>query len=76
MEPGVYARGVEEGVGQIGGPIKIRSRGLFFRAGGYPQGVGGRVVYVEVSGNQAGEVNVGEASDGSTDLVDPGRERE
>ena len=35
-EPGVDARGVEEGVGQIGCSVEIWCRGLSFRAGSDP----------------------------------------
>ena len=75
-EPGVYTRGSEEGVGQVNGPVEVGCGCHFFGVGDDPHGVGTMVVYVEVPGSQAGEINVGEGVGGSTDFVDPGRERE
>ena len=71
-EPGVDARSVEEGVGQVGGPIEIGCRGLLLRAGGYSQRFGSGVLYVEVPGNQAGEVNVREGVGRAHRLGGPG----
>ena len=70
-QPGVNARGVEEGVGQVGGPVEVGCRGFFFRAGGDSQRVGSVVVYVKVPGNQAGEVNIREGGGGVNRLGGP-----
>ena len=63
-EPGVNTRGVEEGVGQVSGPVEVRCGGFFFGTGDDPQGVDSMVVYVEVPGSQAEEINVGEGVGG------------
>ena len=73
-ESGVYTRGVEEGVGQVSGPGEVGCGGFFFGAGDNPQGVDSVVVYVEVPGSQAGEVDVGEGVGGADRFCRP-RER-
>ena len=66
--------GVEEGVGQVSGPVEVRCGGFFFGTGDDPLGVDTMVVYIEVPGSQAGEINIGEGV-GGVDLFGSPRQR-